>query len=145
MPVRVLTWLDSLAIEVDELGLTLRGHEDVVRADVAVDHVQRLTVRSCERMRMMERSGDVAAHLEQDLKGHGFVAGQRCAGEAAQVAAVEVLHREVPDVPRLTESLHAHGVWVVEPSRQARLILEHRDEVVVISQVGEDALDHELS
>ena len=33
---------------------------------------------------MMERSGDVAAHLEQDLKGHGFVAGQRCAGEAAQ-------------------------------------------------------------
>jgi hypothetical protein len=56
--------------------------------------------------------------------------------------AVQVLHHDEPDVADVAELVDLADVGVGELRGQVGLVAEHRDEVLVVGEVGQDALDH---
>ena len=64
--------------EVDDLGLPVEGHEDVVRADVAVHEAERLAVEVGELVRVVERR----QHVAQDRQRHALGKAARAARSA---------------------------------------------------------------
>jgi hypothetical protein len=54
--------------------------------------------------------------------------------------AVEVLHGDEPRAGDLAVRVHVADVLVVEPAREVRLVAEHRDEVIILGEVRQDAL-----
>ena len=95
-------------------------------------------------VRVVERRG----HLGRDVDGQRDRQrhAQLAAGllDRAQVAAVDVLHRdEVAAGLDLAEVVDVDDVRVVQLRRELGLVDEHRDELFVVGQVRQDLLDRD--
>ena len=64
--------------------------------------------------------------------------------DALQVRAVDVLHDDEERIVTDADVEDLHAVRVRELRRQARLVQEHRDELLLLAEVREDALDRDL-
>jgi hypothetical protein len=127
--------------EVDQLHLALEGDQDVGRADVAVDDVERLAVVALLVVGVVEAlagaADDVAGLRQRDRAALLLMQVE----DAADVAAVDVLEGDVERVLVAAELVDLADVAVLELDRQLGLGLEHRDEVRVAGDVRQDPLD----
>ncbi len=137
--------------EVGHLHLALERDEDVLRGHVAMDDVQRLVLLVAAAMRVVEAlrdlGRDVDRHLDRDLE----LAAAAAREDRREVEPVHVLHRHVIGIGRRhaaghgpgreAKIEHLHHVRVREPHRELRLVDEHRDELVRLGELREDALD----
>ena len=127
--------------EVDDLDLALERHEDVLRRHVAVDEVElaagliALVVRVVEaltqlhddeaRLRDRHRLADLAAPIEH----------------AAEIAAMNVLERDVVAAVDDAKIEDLRDVRVVQLDGELGLLDEHADELFVLRNVRKDPLD----
>jgi len=124
--------------EVEELDLTVEGHEDVARRDVAMDDAQRRAVVVGELVRVVQTAQHARQHPEAHPPGE-LLPAARVVADALVAGAFQVLHRDVVATAVLADVVRLHDVGVVEARGQAGLVEEHRDEVLLR---GEAPLHH---
>jgi hypothetical protein len=129
--------------EVQHLGRALVRDEDVARADVAVDEVERVALRILEVVGVVQPFARADQHPGDQREPEGILRLPEPAQDVGHVLAGDVLHRDVVDVADLVEVEDLRQVGVVHRRRQARLVEEHRDEIRVVRQRRQDALDDE--
>jgi len=126
--------------EVDQLHLALERDEDVLRADVAVDEVE----LAAGLVALVVRVVEALADLHDDEAGlrhrHRLALGAAAIEDRAQVAAVDVLERDVVAAIDDAEVEDLGDVRVVQLHRDLRLVDEHLDELFVLRDVRKDAL-----
>ena len=129
--------------EVDQLHRALVAHEDVLRGDVPVDQVQRLTTPVPLGVRVLERlthpPGDVRDHRRR----HALPHLAKAIHDLEQILTPDVLHRDVVGVPDLPELVDRDDARVVQVAGDLGLIDEHLDEVLVLRHGREDSLDRD--
>ncbi len=131
--------------EVGDLHRPLEREQDVLRADVAVDDLERLTglvlllVRVVQALRGLgdDPGADPAAECVVPLD---FARRH----EAAEIAPLDVLHREEQAlVAEVLKFVDLDDVRVIEPRREVRLLDEHRAKATRAEVRGQDALEDE--
>ena len=129
--------------EVDQLDLALERHEHVLRADVAV-HERQLPTRL---VALVVRVIEALAHLHHDearlRDRHRLAAAAAAIEDVAEVAPVDVLERDVVAGIDDAEIEDLGDVRVVQLNRDLRLVDEHLDELFVLRDVRQDALDRD--
>jgi len=129
--------------EVDELDLTLVRDDDVLRADVAVDQVERLARAIALVVGVVERLAD----LEDDVAGLGraepAVVVLQVVEDGAQVAPRHVLLDDEVAALDLTEVEDLGDVRVAQLTGDLRLVDEHGDEVAVVGDLRQQHLDRD--
>ena len=131
--------------EVHDLHLALLRDEHVGRRDVAVDDPHQPAGLGVVHL---VRVGEAFAHLEDDVEA---VRDRDAAVDPAapfeqrlQIDAVDVLHDDEVRVLAVADVEHLHDVRVLEGERQPRLVQEHRDELLVLGEGRQDALDGDV-
>ncbi len=131
--------------EVHDLHLAVLREEHVRRRHVAVDDVHRHAVRVAQLVRV----GEALADLERDVDAR-LAAGTACSSSCSdsaiglEVRAVDVLHDDEVGVVADADVEDLDAVRVRELRGEARLVEEHRDELLLLGQVRKDALDRDL-
>jgi hypothetical protein len=126
--------LDLRDAEVRELEVALEVHEDVGRADVAVDDPQ--IVRVCERLEHVDHEH------EAEVEWHGLFERLE---QRAQIAARHVLERHPPGLAFAAEVVDLGDVRMDQARRELGLALEPFDEVGLRGALGEHSLETDLA
>ncbi len=130
--------------EVAELDVALVGDQDVLGRHVAMHDVQIVALGVAAAVRVVERRGHLGGDVDRqrNRQRNAQLAGRLL--NRAQVAAVDVLHRdEVAAGLDLPEVVDVDDVRVVQLGRELGLVGEHRDELFVVGQVRKDLLDRD--
>ena len=104
-----------------------------------MDEVERPPVVVARVVGVIEATEDAERDVQRRLERNVLSASRRRAHEPSGRGAVDVLHRHVQLAVVLAEGEHLDDVRVREPGADARLVDEHRDEVGVLRQLGQDA------
>ena len=129
--------------EVDQLDLAVVPDEHVLGRDVAVDQVQLASLRVALVVRVVEPLAHLHGHVagHRDRERFGLVA--HAIEDRTQVTAVHVLERDEEAVVDLPEVEDLGDVRVLQLHGDLRLVDEHRDELLVLCDVRENALDRQ--
>ena len=131
--------------EVHELHLALERDQDVLGADVAVHDLHRPPLLVLLAVGVLEGGADLAHHAQAQVEGHAQPLLPRALHDRAQVAAVDVLHRDVVALLDPPEVEDLHDARVGEARHHLGLVDEHVEELLVVGEVGQDALQrHDL-
>ena len=129
--------------EVEQLHPAGPQAHDVGRADVAVDDVERRTVRGGKRVRVRQRH----RHFTHDESRHPHGARAPALAQPPEdlgdIAPADILHRQEVGPADVAEVEHLHDVRVVQERVDSRLLDEHVDEVRRLRPLGEDSFDDE--
>ncbi len=108
--------------------------------------IERLALVVARVVRVVEAAEDRQADVERGVERDLLASRRGGADEARGGGAVDVLHRHVQLAVVLAEVEDLHDVRVCEAGADARLVDEHRDEVVILRELRQDALhgDHLL-
>ena len=131
--------------EVDDLDHALEADDQVLRRDIAVDDVERLTVRRLV-VRVVQPGRGLREHVEHQWHGD-LAAGQPLGGAAhdhRERQAGEELHDHEVAVLVLAQLHGLDDVRVVEAGREPGLVQEHLHEVGVVGEVIVQALHHDV-
>ncbi len=133
--------------EVHELDLSPSRDEHVRRRDVAMHDRERLAGLGIGKVvRILEALADLHDDVDGMRDRHALALLLHPLDERLQVAAVDVLHDD--EVRRVGDAdvEDADDVGVLQVHRQARLVEEHLDELLVLGEARQDALDrHRLA
>jgi hypothetical protein len=130
--------------EVEQLHVAVPAHHDVVRADVAVDDVERLAVHALRVVHVIERGG----HVREDLPRDGIGDPPRLGGAPHDLAkrhAVHPLERHDRRAVDLAALVDVADVGMVEARRHLAFLEEHSEEVGVVRELGQDALENDVA
>ena len=127
--------------EVDELDLALVSNQHVLWRDVAVDEIERPPLGVALVVRVVQPLANLHDHEAHLSLGHGLGVPVQVVEDAPQVAPVDILEGDEVRVVHLTEIEDLGDVRVLQLHRDLRLVDEHRDELFVLGDVGEDALE----
>ncbi len=127
--------------EVDELDLPVVPDEHVLRRDVAMDEVQLAPLRVALVVGVVQPLADLHHHPAGHRHRQRVAAAAHAVEDRAQVAAVHVLQRDEEASLDLTEVEDLRDVRVLKLHGDLRLVDEHRDELFVLGDVRQDALD----
>ncbi len=128
--------------EVEHLGRPVVGDEEVLRAHVAVDDVERLPGKVLLLVRVVEPRRRVDHDPQRQLDREALAPLLAALEHVGEVLPVQVLHRDEVGAAVLAHVEHAHHVRVGEVGGGARLVEEHLHEVPVAGEVREDPLHH---
>ena len=126
--------------EVDELRLPLERNEDVLRADVAMDEADLAALLIALVVRVVEALAQLHRDEARLRDGHRLVDLTAAVEHRAQIAAVDVLERDVVSAVDDAEIEDLRDVRVVQLDGQLRLVDEHANELFVLGDIREDAL-----
>jgi hypothetical protein len=129
--------------EVDQLHVAFERDQHVLRRDVAMHQLERTAHRVALLVCVVEPLADLHHHVADEIDRQLFARLASVLEDGAQVLAVHVFERDEVAVTDPSEIEDLRDVGVGELHRQLRLIDEHRDEVGVGGDVGEDALDRD--
>ncbi len=113
--------------EVGDLHDAFEREKDVLRRDVAMDDVERRAALVALLVRVVQALGGFGDDPRGDpgRDARAFALGR--AHEVAEVAALDVLHREdVPFLAFVRELVDLDDVRVVQTGRELRFVDEHR-------------------
>ena len=118
--------------EVDDLGLPVRGHQDVAGLQVAVQ--QSFAVGSRERLR----------HLLPQVR--HLVGRERAAVQyPVQRFPLDILHDDEIEAALAAELMDLGDVGITERGSEPRLVEEHAPTVLVAGDIGRQHLDRDDS
>ena len=92
-------------------------------------------------MRVREPAADLGDEGGGEPRRHASTLGAVGAQHAVEVAAVQVLHRDVVALTDLSELVHRDDVRVVQVHADLGLVDEQRDKAGIARVLGADALD----
>ena len=129
--------------EVDELHDSCPREHQILRAHVPVDQPQGLLIIVGELVRSLK----TVTGLGNDLTGHGErdrgPEQTRFAAHRSQTHAVDVLHGDEEAALVLVHVENLDDVGVMHLGGETSFLEEHFDKPELITQVGQDALDHD--
>ncbi len=130
--------------EVDDLDLACHRDQDVLGADVAMDDARELT-----RPIALGVGGlQALQHLDGEVTRHQRIgplaAFAQPTQQSRQGMAVDVLHDDEVAAPVLVELEDLHHVWVVQQHRDAGLVDQHVDDVLIGRMLGQNPLDGDV-
>ena len=129
--------------EIRNFHLPVAGDEDVRRGHIAMDDVQGLSLAVGELVRVGEALTDAhrdeARLLHRDRLAEGFA----MLDHALEIGAVHELHHDEVRVVADADIEHLHAVRVREVRADARLVQEHADELLLLREMREHALDRD--
>ena len=129
--------------EVDELDLALVADEHVLRRDVAVDEVQLAPLPVALVVRVVEPLADLHHDVTGQRDRQRLAAAAHAVEDRAEIAPVDVLERDEVALLDLPEVEDLGDVRVLQLHGDLRLVDEHRDELFVLRDVRQDALDRQ--
>jgi len=127
--------------EVGQLDLAVVGDDDVPGADVAVDDLLRLPVRRPKLVRELEAGADIGDDLCGQAPGTSSIERTEALQHPKDVAARNILHRDVRQSVGLAKVENLDDVGVDQPRRDLRLVGEHAKKSGTFEQVGMNSLD----
>jgi len=127
--------------EVDQLDRTFVADEHVARRHIAVNDAEVLSVGARAGVRVIERGGDAVDDRECDRERHRLLALASEALDRADVLAMDELHREERRACVLVDLVHVSDVRMLERRGEARFVEEHPDEIRIVRDGRQDALD----
>ena len=130
--------------EVDHLDRAVEGDEQILRGDVAVDHLEGPPLVVHLGVGVREPFTCRGHNPQSERAGNPLPRAPGLAHHPSEVLAVDVLHGDVVVPVDLPEVENLPDVRVAELRRDFRLVEEHPDEVRILRQMGEDSLDYNL-
>ena len=94
-------------------------------------------------VRGVQRGADLGRDVRRVLGRDRLLLGAAALEDGAHVLAVDMLHRDEVLAVRARELVDARDVVVAQHARDLGLVDEHLDEVVVLGEVREHALDRD--
>src|SRR4051812_19811067 len=132
--------------EVAELDLAEAGDEEVRRRDVAVDDVQVQARGPARIVRVPESVEDAANDVERERDRQEDLALPAAGEDETEIAAVDVLHRDVDRLSHETRLQHLDDVRMLEQARDVRLHGEEIDRFRIDRELrGESLQRHDLA
>jgi len=129
--------------EVEQLDPAVVSDEHVGTRDVAVHDPQGLAVEADLLVGVVQTSTDPLHDMNRELEGNGPPGTSRVTQHGTEIFAVQVGHGEEVVLTRLTDVVDVDDVGMLEVGRDASLVEEHADEVLVCPQVRQDPLEHD--
>ncbi len=130
--------------EVGELHLAPLGDEDVGRRDVAVNDAQLFALLAEGLVGVAEPATGLDADVDRLLHREALARLAQALDHRLEVHPVDELHDDEVGVVRRADVEDGDDVGVAQAGPQAGLVQEHRDEVLVLGEVRQDALDRDL-
>ena len=130
--------------EVHDLHLAVLRDEHVRRRHVAVDDVERDPVRVRQLVGVREALADLERDVDRGLDRKVAARLLDVLDDRLEVRPVDELHDDEVRVVADADVEDLDAVRVRELRREARLVEEHRDELLLRRQVRQDALDGDL-
>ncbi len=127
--------------EVDQLHLPLVGDEDIRWTDIAVDQPQRATVPVLLVVGVLEALADLHNDVAGLGQGHWPLRIAPMIEHAAQVSTRHVFEHDVKAVALGSELIDRGDVRVLKLRRNARFVLEHRNELFILRHMRQDSFD----
>ena len=127
--------------EVGDARGAVDADQDVLRRDVAVDEVEQLVVVVPELVRGVQAGERVEHDADDDGHRNALAARRGARQEARQRVALDVLHHEVVAAVAGADLEDGDDVRMVDRRREARLVEEHLDELLLAREVRVQALD----
>ena len=115
----------------------------MLRRDVAMDEIERPTHAVGRFVRVREALESAREHVAGDARVGRRAPLALALPEDAQVTPVDVVEHEEALAIDAAEIVNGGDVRVRELHRDLRLVDEHRDELFVLGEMREDALDGE--
>jgi hypothetical protein len=112
-----------------------------VRADVAVNYLERPACAVLQLVRVMQSRARVRQHLQDDARRDLDAALLASAIELRERVTLDVLHGEIEDVVLLTKVEDLGDVQVLDAGRDACLVEEHLLEAQIRRELRQDRLD----
>ena len=130
--------------EVGDFHRAFEGEQDVLRADVAVDDLERLPCLVFLLVRVVEALGRFGHDPRAEPRRDVGPLRARHAHQAAEIAAFDELHREEQAVvAEVLELVDLYDVRVIEARREVGLFDEHRPEPPRAAVRRQDPLEDE--
>ena len=127
--------------EVDDLDLAVGGHQHVRRRHVAVDQAERVTGVIELVVRVVERVAQLEQQPDRDVDRRRAADPARVAQDPADIAAVDVLHRDEVRRAHPAELEQLDDVGVVQEGGELGLAHERLDEAGVCREMRQQTLE----
>ena len=119
----------------------MAGDQHVGRRHVPVHDVQALAFAIGQLVRVGQAFTDPHANQARLFDGEGHVVLAAVLDDSLEIGAIHVLHDDEVGVVANADVEDLNAVRVGEVSADARLVQEHADELLLLGQVGKNALD----
>src|SRR5262249_24602663 len=126
--------------EIDELDLTVIGHEHVLRRHVSMDDAQRLARRILLAVSVIEPFADLAADESRHVRRHRLLHPLEPLVNLEEVFPPHIFHRNKVALSNSTELEDLAHVRVAELASDLGFIDEHLDEFTVLRHGWNNAL-----
>ena len=131
--------------KVEHLGDAIPADHDVGRRHVPMHQPQRAPVAIPRAMRKVQALGDAGDDTHRNRpRNPGLPLRLGMPQQRRQREAMDVLHRHVLVAVDLAVVVDVRDARVVDAGCDRRLGLEHADKLLILRQVRQDALDHQL-
>ncbi len=127
--------------EVDQLHFALVPDEHVLRGHIPVHEVEVAALGVALVVRVIQALAKLHDEVADLLHGHGLPALAKVIEDAAQVAPVDVFERDEKAVVDFAEVENLGDVRVLQLHGDLRLVDEHRDELFVLRDARQNALE----
>src|SRR4030043_1666527 len=127
--------------EIDDLYFSFVCDEDVLRADVSMDYVERLSLIIFQVVSIVKTRTDSRDDIEGKFVTEGHPFFLRLTEDVTEVFSEEILHSNKIGVLHGSEVVDLNDVLVVERGCKLGLVNEGGQKFFFFRQVGEDGLD----
>src|SRR5207248_2895351 len=126
--------------EVDQLAGAVGRHDDILRAEIAVNQPER-AVEIFELVNMLQRLADVAHDMQRRWYRQTAMPRDELFLHRAQTQPRDVFHRDEVAAIKLAEVDDIDDIGMTETRRQRRFVDEHLSQIRLLLDVGEHGLD----
>ncbi len=130
--------------KVDDLDDALKGEDDVLGGNIAVDQVEVVPIGIAEAMGIFETFADLRSDPCDVFGGKPQSIFGADLDHGTEVESVDVLHRDEVVFFVLSEFKDLYDIGVVHDGSDTRFVLEHLQKLLVTEEVREDPLDNKL-
>src|SRR4030043_725131 len=127
--------------EIDDLYFSFVCDEDVLRADVSMDYVERLSLIIFQVVSIVKTRTDSRDDIEGKFVTEGHPFFLRLTEDVTEVFSEEILHSNKIGVLHGSEIVDLNDVLVVKECGKLCLIDERSDELFLACQMRKDGLD----
>ena len=131
--------------KVDDLHLAFVGNDDILGRDIAVNDVEFTHGDIFVAVSVVESFADFGDDVNDKGDGEGRFDVAGAIDQAADIAAVDVFHRDKKRLANAAEFVYLGDIGVVKRDGDPRLVDEHLGEFGIACEVRQDAFDRDES
>lgn len=131
--------------KVDDFDLSFVGDDDILRGDIAVNDIEIALGEIFASVCVVETFADFGDDVNDKRDRESFFDVSRAIDQAADIASVDVFHRDKEGFTDATQFVDLGDIGMMERDGDTRFVDEHIGEFGIACEVGEDAFDGDES